>query len=78
MIDLVPKLKQLFRANWPLFVIILAVSAFFWKVIFRGMVPLPADFVVGVYYPWLDYKWGYVTSYYRRCLFHLPNANTSY
>lgn len=23
--------------------------------------PLPGDFVVGVYYPWLDYKWGYPT-----------------
>ncbi len=23
------------------------------------MVPIPGDFVVGVYYPWLDYKWGY-------------------
>lgn len=25
------------------------------------MVPIPGDFVVGVYYPWLDYKWGYTT-----------------
>ena len=23
------------------------------------MVPITGDFVVGVYYPWLDYKWGY-------------------
>lgn len=59
--DSTPKLIQFFRSYWPLFAIILTVLAFFWKVVFRGMVPLPADFVVGVYYPWLDYKWGFAT-----------------
>lgn len=35
------------------------VIIFFWKVFFKGLVPLPADFLVGTYYPWLDYKWGF-------------------
>ena len=59
--DLVLKSKHLFKDFWPLLIIILAVVGFFWKVVFKGMVPLPADFVVGAYYPWLDYKWGFVT-----------------
>lgn len=25
----------------------------------RGHIPIPGDFIVGVYYPWLDYKWGF-------------------
>lgn len=33
---------------------------FFWKVIIKGLVTLPADITVGMYFPWLDYKWGYV------------------
>lgn len=32
---------------------------FFYK-IFLGLIPLPADLIVGVYYPWLSYKWGYI------------------
>lgn len=30
---------------------------FFYKYFFRGLIPIPVDFIVGVYYPWLDYKW---------------------
>ncbi len=33
----------------------------FFYPVFSGKIPLPSDFVVGVYYPWLDYKWGYPT-----------------
>lgn len=44
---------------WPFFAIIAVVFLFFWKVFFLGQVPIPADLVVGAYYPWLDYKWGY-------------------
>lgn len=32
---------------------------FFWKFFFKGLVPIPADIIVGLYYPWLDYNWGY-------------------
>ena len=42
---------------WPLVTITLVVAIFFYPVIFENKIPLPADFVVGTYYPWLDYKW---------------------
>lgn len=35
------------------------VVIFFWKLFIKGLIPIPGDFVVGVYYPWLDYKWGF-------------------
>lgn len=37
---------------------ILLVVTYFYKV-FMGLIPIPADLLVGGYYPWLDYKWGY-------------------
>jgi hypothetical protein len=48
------------KAFWPYFLILFLVVLFFWKYFFKGFIPLPADFVVGVYYPWLDYNWGYL------------------
>lgn len=53
------KLSDFFKFFWPILTIALIVSLFFWKVFLKGQVPIPADFVIGVYYPWLDYKWGY-------------------
>lgn len=52
---------KLFKSLWPFFVIVLIVCLFFWKVFLKGQVPIPGDFIVGVYYPWLDYKWGFAT-----------------
>lgn len=43
----------------PIFIIFLAVFVFFWKFFLKGLIPIPADITVGMYYPWLDYKWGY-------------------
>ena len=42
---------------WPFAAILVAVAIFFYPVFLQGKVPLPGDFIVGVYYPWLDYKW---------------------
>lgn len=50
--------KNLLR-SWPLFTIVLVVALFFWKVFLLKQAPIPGDFIVGAYYPWLDYKWGY-------------------
>lgn len=58
--DLRKKSGTFFKRNWPFIFIVLIVSAFFWKVFLLKQISLPADFIVGVYYPWLDYKWGYV------------------
>lgn len=52
-------MKPLFLKIWPFLVIVLVVLLFFWKVFFLGHFPIPGDFIVGTYYPWLDYKWGY-------------------
>jgi len=53
-------LKKIFLNTWPFFLIFLLVFIFFWKFFLKGLLPIPADIVVGLYYPWLDYKWGYV------------------
>jgi len=52
-------MKDLIKKFWPYFSIAFVVLLFFWKFFVKGLIPLPADFVVGVYFPWLDYKWGY-------------------
>lgn len=52
-------MKKVLLNSWPFVVIIFVVLVFFWKVIFQGQVPIPGDFIVGTYFPWLDYKWGY-------------------
>lgn len=52
-------MKLHFLKNWPIFATIIVVLVFFWKVFLLGQFPIPADFIVGTYYPWLDYKWGY-------------------
>jgi len=52
---------NLIRKYWPFFSLTIVVVFFFWKFIVKGLIPFPGDFVVGMYYPWLDYKWGFVT-----------------
>jgi len=54
-------MKNLIKKYWPFFSLAAIVSFFFWKFFLKGLIPFPGDFVVGIYYPWLDYKWGYVT-----------------
>jgi uncharacterized membrane protein YfhO len=44
---------------WPIGLILIVVFIFFYPVWLRGKVPIPGDFIVGTYRPWLDYKWGY-------------------
>lgn len=53
-------LLPFFKKFWPIIGIILVVSGFYWRVFVFKEVPLPGDFIVGVYQPWLDYKWGTV------------------
>lgn len=37
----------------------LMVMAVYWQFFLLGNVPLPADTLVGAYFPWYDYNWGY-------------------
>jgi uncharacterized membrane protein YfhO len=43
----------------PLFICFLTLT-FFYKA-FLGLIPLPSDIITGVYFPFLDYKWGNAT-----------------
>ena len=51
--------KSLFFRFWPIIVIFFLVFVFFWKFFLKGLVPIPSDIIVGMYFPWLDYKWGF-------------------
>jgi len=51
---------NIIKKLWPLWLIILICSLIYYEFVFLGKVPLPADTLVGAYFPWLDYKWGYV------------------
>lgn len=48
------------KRNWLVIGVILGILVFFFKPILFGMVPIPLDGLIGTYYPWLDYKWGYL------------------
>lgn len=37
--------------------LIIVISLIFFYPVLNGLVPLPADHLSGIYYPWLDYKW---------------------
>lgn len=41
----------------PPFFLILISSLFFYSIFVYGLLPIPSDFPLGVYYPWLDYHW---------------------
>ncbi len=59
--NLAKRLPSLFKNRWPVVLITFLVFIFFWKFFIKGLAPIPGDFVTGVYYPWLDYKWGFTT-----------------
>lgn len=53
------KFLRLFKLSWPILTIFILTLVFFWKYFVFHQIPIPGDFVIGTYYPWLDYKWGY-------------------
>ncbi|MDO8452524.1 MAG: hypothetical protein Q7S79_02110, partial [bacterium] len=44
---------------WVLPAMLLLVGAFFYPVFLKGLVPIPADIIVGLYYPWFDDTHGF-------------------
>lgn len=58
--DLKLKFRRFFKGKWPYILLITLCLIFFYPVWFNKKIPLPLDALVGAYYPWLDYKWGYV------------------
>lgn len=54
------RFKKTIKKLAPVILILLFVSLFLFRETFtKGFVPVPADTLVGSYFPWLDYKWGY-------------------
>lgn len=53
------RIKGFFTRFGSFFAICFLVFLFFWKFFLKGLLPLPADIITGMYLPWLDYKWGY-------------------
>lgn len=43
----------------PIFLIVILIFVVYWQFFIQGKIPVPADTLVGAYFPWLDYKWGY-------------------
>ncbi|MBI3443156.1 YfhO family protein [Candidatus Woesebacteria bacterium] len=43
----------------PVFWFLIVIGFLFKDFIFFGKVPIPIDILIGAYFPWLDYKWGY-------------------
>lgn len=42
----------------PLIIVLLTVILY-WQFFLLGKIPMPADTIIGAYFPWLDYKWGF-------------------
>lgn len=42
---------------WPFFLFILLSFLFFWQFFLKGLLPIPADVIVGIYFPWRDQIW---------------------
>lgn len=49
----------MFKKLFPYFILFGFTCIIFRKFIFEGLLPIPADILIGAYFPWLDYKWGY-------------------
>ncbi len=45
----------------PILILLLISFALYRESFSKGFIPLPADTLIGSYFPWLDYKWGYET-----------------
>ena len=45
--------KYLFRLV-PMLLIVVACAVFFYPTITKGLLPVPADTLIGLYHPWLD------------------------
>ena len=52
-------IRLLKKAGPIIFLIIFTVLFLFRETFTKGYVPVPADTLVGSYFPWLDYKWGF-------------------
>src|SRR5687767_15019671 len=47
------------RKYWPIILLVSLISLLYYQFLVFQKIPIPADTLVGAYFPWLDYKWGY-------------------
>jgi len=45
----------MFKKLLPIIFLVVIVFVFFWQVFFKGLVPIPADTIVGLYHPYRDF-----------------------
>lgn len=50
-------IKQFFKKTWPYFLLLIFATAYLYRFTVKGLIPIPADITVGLYYPWLNQKW---------------------
>lgn len=48
--------KKLIIKIWPFTVILVLIFVFYYPFFTKGLRPIPSDITVGMYYPWLNYK----------------------
>lgn len=54
------KLASFLKKDINIFLLFVLIDIiFFWKYFFYGLIPIPADVIIGGYFPWLNEKWGY-------------------
>lgn len=46
----------------PLIILLFVVGIFFWRFCLKGLLPIPADTIVGMYHPWRDKVWDSLTA----------------
>lgn len=51
----------MFKKLFPVVVILFVILVVFRKFFIEGLIPIPGDLLIGAYYPWLDYNWGFPT-----------------
>ncbi len=52
-------MSNLFKRFWAPALLIILIGSLYWQFFILHKIPVPADTLVGAYFPWLDYKWGF-------------------
>ncbi len=55
------KIINFLKKYYPWIILVLIISIIFRQFILKGLLPIPSDIITGVYFPWLNQKWGTIT-----------------
>ena len=53
-------MRKFLKAYFPIILLFFAITCLFFYKFLQGYLPIPLDTLTGMYFPWLDYKWGYL------------------